>query len=62
MKKEFIATLNNASKLIEYIIQDNYVEDCVNDKEFSDLVKNVSYYKIDEIVDYLETLIEMEEK
>lgn len=62
MKKEFIAQLNNVSKLVEYIIENNEIDYKVNDIKFSELIKNVSYYKIDEIIDYLETLVKMEER
>jgi hypothetical protein len=61
MKREFVATLKNISKLIKYIIENNKIEYKVNDIKFSDLVKNVSYYEIDKIIDYLESLIESEE-
>jgi len=62
MKRKFIAQLENVSKLIEYIIENNEIEYKVNDKQFSELLKNVSYYEVDEIIDYLETLVEMEER
>jgi len=62
MKRKFIAQLENVSKLIEYIIENNEIEYKVNDKQFSELLKNVSYYEVDEIIDYLETLVEMEVK
>lgn len=61
-KKEFIAQLENVSKLIEYILENDWIEDEVNQIKFSELLKNVSYYKIDEIRDYLETLVRLEEK
>lgn len=62
IKREFVGTLGDVSKLIEYIIESGEVEKKVNDEEFSRLAHNVSYYKIDEIIDYLEALIELEEK
>lgn len=62
IKKEFVGTLGDVSKLVEYIIESDEVEKKVNDEEFSRLAHNVSYYKIDEIIDYLEALIELEEK
>lgn len=59
-KKKFIAQLENVSKLIEYIFDNDWIEYKVNDKEFSELLKNVSYYEVDEIIDYLENLIRLE--
>ncbi len=61
-KKEFIAQLENVSALIEYIFENDWIEDEINQIEFSELLKNVSYYKIDEIRDYLEALVRLEEK
>ncbi len=60
IKKEFVGVLNDLSKFIEYIIENNEIEKKVNDLKFSEMLKNISYYKIDEIIDYLETLIKME--
>jgi len=54
---EYIGVLDNVSRLIEYIIENNEVEYKVNNIEFSKLIKNVSYYKIDEIRDYLEGVL-----
>lgn len=59
-KKKFVAQLENVSKLIEYIFDNDWIEYKVNDKEFSELLKNVSYYEVDEIIDYLENLIRLE--
>lgn len=59
-KKKFIAQLENVSKLIEYIFDNDWIEYKVNDREFSELLKNVSYYEVDEIIDYLENLIRLE--
>lgn len=59
-KKKFIAQLENVSKLIEYIFDNDWIEYEVNQIEFSELLKNVSYYEIDEIIDYLENLIRLE--
>lgn len=60
IKKEFVGTLGDVSKFIEYIIESDEIKNKVNDEEFNKLMSNVSYYKIDEIIDYLETLIELE--
>lgn len=62
IKKEFVGTLGDVSKFIEYIIESDDIKNKVNDEEFNRLMSNVSYYKIDEIIDYLEALIELEEK
>ena len=59
-KKKFIAQLENVSKLIEYIFDNDWIEYEVNQIEFSELLKNVSYYEVDEIIDYLENLIRLE--
>ncbi len=59
-KRKFIAQLENVSKLIEYIFDNDWIEYKVNDKEFSELLKNVSYYEVDEIIYYLENLIRLE--
>jgi hypothetical protein len=61
-KKKFIAQLENVSKLIEYIFDNDWIEYEVNQIEFSELLKNVSYYEIDEIIDYLENLIRLEDE
>ena len=61
-KKEFIAQLENVSALIEYIFENDWIEYEVNQIRFSELLENVSYYKIDEIRDYLEELVRLEEK
>lgn len=62
IKKEFVGTLGDVSKFIEYIIESDEIKNKINDEEFNKLMSNVSYYKIDEIIDYLEALIELEEK
>lgn len=62
IKKEFVGTLGDVSKFIEYIIESDEIKNKINDDEFNKLMSNVSYYKIDEIIDYLEALIELEEK
>ena len=62
IKKEFVGTLGDVSKFIEYIIESDEIKNKINDEEFNKLMSNVSCYKIDEIIDYLEALIELEEK
>ena len=62
IKKEFVGTLGDVSKFIEYIIESDEIKNKINDDEFNKLMSNVSYYKIDEIIYYLEALIELEEK
>ncbi len=56
MINEYMGFLNDVSRFIEYIIENNEIEYKVNDVKFSDMLKNMSYYKIDEIIDFLETI------
>lgn len=60
--KQFIEQLKKIDKLLEYIIENDWIEYEVNQREFSELLNNISPYKVKEIIDYLDALNKLEEK
>lgn len=60
--KQFIEQLKKIDKLLEYIIENDWIEYEVNQREFSELLNSISPYKVKEIIDYLDALVRLEEK